>query len=81
MRKLTITSCENGFILKDEYIDSKGDKDTCNSVIQANDEFVDDVDTLTKLLHAVNDVFGMSYDKFGKDNLKVSYDLKGHKLE
>ncbi len=69
--KLTIESCDNGFILQ------KHSEGNTKSVIYDDDER----EAMKILLTEVAEYFGETYDKFKEDNLNITFSKKGHKIE
>lgn len=67
--ELIITRVDNGYILKfsNEF----------SEVIECDDN---SKNTMKRLLEAVADFFGFNYDKFAEDNLKITWQKRGHKL-
>lgn len=78
MWELKIEKIENGFILSHkEEIEE-------NNIVAVKEVLEDDEgekETMTRLLERVSDYFGIGYDKFEADNLKITWDKKGHKID
>lgn len=77
--ELKIRQIENGYIVKYSIEIEEGKFQECEEVFEDND--MDEDECLSKLLYYVGDYFGRSYDKYGKDNLNINFNKKGHKLE
>ena len=75
---LKIEKAENGYIIT-TYIwmddDEKG-----NRIYQENKELVVGDDNLKDLLERIAEWSGYLYDKFGTNNINITFDKKGHKL-
>ncbi len=72
----------NGFIIKENIYDHTDDdgKDIFDEKVSIINMDSDKED-LTKVFELIADWFGYSYDKYGKENLKISWDKKGHRVE
>ncbi|MBI4599780.1 hypothetical protein HY732_02565 [Candidatus Uhrbacteria bacterium] len=73
MIKLTIEEVENGYILSSR--DSDGEE--WKKLVLSDPS--DDREGLKELLAEVANYFGERYDKFGSENLNITFDRKGHK--
>jgi hypothetical protein len=78
MRELKIEKIENGYILSYEEEVEIDKFITTKEVIEEGD---DEKETMARLLHRVAEHFGFYYNKFVNDNLKISWNKKGHKNE
>lgn len=79
--KITIKQANNGFIIEHEEDWSTEDKKDIRiekEVIEDND---DDNESMKNLLIKVAEHFGVSYDKWGEENINITFDRKGYKLE
>jgi hypothetical protein len=78
MNKLIIEQCENGWILSHEEPDENG-------VIKIEKQLVVDEDDnkvgMTELLTKVAEHFGYCYDKWSENNLSITWNNRGHKLQ
>lgn len=74
--KIEIESVSNGYVLSWQEEVEDGVIITEKEVIMDNDE----KESMSALLHRISDYFGLSYDKWGEENLRVSWDEKGHKI-
>jgi len=77
MKELKIIEAENGYILESEYYETD---------IRLVKEYkvVEDVHSepdLIRLLENVAEHFGYGYDKWGKENINITFDKPGHKVE
>jgi len=79
MRECKILEAENGYIIEhQEEAEVDGVFETRRRVIE--DETEDGKKVMIDLLFAIADFFGYQYDKYGKENLKISMDELGHKM-
>lgn len=76
MRELKITECENGYILESQIEITEGRFEPSYEVVE---EIKDDRDCMKRLLELIASFFGHDYNKFAPDNLKITFDKKGHK--
>ena len=77
MKELKIIEAENGYILESVCYETD---------IRLVKEYkvVEDVHgelDLIRLLENVAEYFGYGYDKFGKENINITFDKPGHKVE
>ena len=72
--KIQIETADNGIILKVK----QDSEDTDVNVFQYND---DSRDALKECLENIATMLGYDYDKYGKENINISFDKKGHKLD
>lgn len=77
MIKTTIREAENGWIVIQEIKTDEG-VDTHRHVVEYDDG---DNEGMAKLLKLVAELNGCKYNKYRDDNLNISFDKKGHKLE
>jgi len=84
---ITIKKIDNGFLIESKYpeVDVEIHAITVDNIsdneiekFKVNDE---DKICIARLLDKINDLIGVSYDKFGKENLNITFDKKGHKVE
>lgn len=84
MTKFTIEKVENGFIIRDYiYMD---DNEDGSKKFEENVEVIETSDLseneeLKKILYIVAEKLCYQYDKYGKENLNIQFNKKGHKLE
>lgn len=76
--KIEIEQINNGYILSWQVEAEKNVFRTEKEVIEDNDD--DEKKVMTILLHKISNYFGLSYDKWGKENLRISWDKKGRKV-
>ena len=74
---LEIEKCENGWIVKNYDEQEEGKFIPVKELIVDTDNR----EGMTNLLMKVAEYFGVNYDKYGSDNLEISWSKKGHKLE
>lgn len=85
--KAEIEKVDNGFTVK--YSDYAEDLETeimRTNVFQAGDDMMDaedhaDKECLAQAFHFLAEHFGLGYEKYSKSNIKITCDLKGHKVE
>jgi len=86
-RIIIIKQIENGFLVESKdpgtdmqayalIIDNISDDE--REKFKVNDE---NKICVARLLDKINDLVGVSYDKFSKENLNITFDKKGHKVE
>lgn len=77
MTMLNIEQVENGWIL------SRREQTEENKWVTVKELILDETEYegIRSLLMAVNDFFGKNYDKYGSNNLKISFDGLGSKVE
>jgi len=86
---ITIRQIDNGFLIESKYpemdmdaeihaitVDNISDDEIKNFKVNNEDKIC-----IARLLNRINDLIGISYDKFGKKNLNITFDKKGHKVE
>ena len=78
MRELKIIESETGYVLVSEYWETEDRKET--SYVPIEDASGEE-DCLKRMLLAVAGHFGVEYDRFGKHNINITFDKKGHKVE
>lgn len=91
--KLTIEQTNNGYILswQEEGLERRPSLSAISEtypetlvfreqkeVIEGDEE---DNKVIEKLLYRVAEFFGAPYEKYGENNLNISWNKKGHKLE
>jgi len=90
MNKITIEKILNGYIVYDKYEIEDNKYQIDKTVIEEldncemDDEFKtndDELITLGKLLKTIAEKYGYNYDKFKENNLSITFDKKGSKLE
>jgi hypothetical protein len=69
--KIIIKDADNGYIIEKIYEDEKD-----VFVIEDND---DEQELTKKLLETIAELTGVTYDKWGKNNLSITFDKEGHK--
>ena len=75
----TIKKVDNGYILETPTDTDEGDGQyTSYEVVECNG---DEKETMKRLLEAITDYFGEGYNKFAKDNLNITWDKFGHKVD
>ena len=86
--KILITQAENGIIIT-EYHWEKDDKQgnpiikTYQTIIEdkynSEDDLTKEQNTLKDLIERISEWYGYEYDKFGKENIEISFTKRGHK--
>jgi len=82
--KFTIEKVDNGFIITDYiYVDDNedGTKKIEEQVQVVNTENLSKTEELKTMLFKVADLLGYMYNKYGKENLNITFDKVGYKLE
>lgn len=92
--KITIHKVDNGYILEfpneiiiddertevvteKEVVEMSYDHDDANKFMTDDEEKI----CLGRMLERIADHFGVMYQKFDANNLNISFDKKGHKLD
>jgi len=78
MNELKIIQAENGYILE-SWCEDEDDKITKAFVLVEETE--NDATCLKNMLLLVAEHFGYMYDKFSSENINITFDKKGHKVE
>lgn len=78
MRELRIKEVSNGFVLSWWYRETE-DREVTDMVVV--EDTGDEHDLFQRFLEKVAEHFGYTYDKWGKENLSITFDRKGHKVE
>ena len=73
---LKIKQAENGYI-----ITLPREQDTPEGQIVIESKDGEEKQAFIDLVNELAEQFGFIYNKWKEDNLKISFDLKGHKLE
>jgi len=77
--KITIETTDNGFIVSPGFNDmERGDGDGGQAVFQEIDD--NEHRALTQVLEHVAQLY-FPYDKYSKNNVRITWDKKGHKVE
>ena len=69
--KIIIKDADNGYIIETIYEEQKD-----VFVIEDND---DEQELTKRLLEKIAELTGVTYDKWGKNNLNITFDKEGHK--
>lgn len=77
--KLTIETCDNGYILMWREEDEKGEPCFCKKVIEGAED--DEKETMKRVLYAIAEHLGVNYDKWSGENLNIAWNKKGHKVD
>lgn len=74
--KYIIETADNGYILTTppESEEDRGE-------VQVFEEYESEKKSFEALVYQLAEDFGFTYDKWKKDNLKISWNKKGHKYE
>jgi len=78
MRELRISEANNGYVLS---YDIEQDENVWTEEIEVVEEIDDENDLFRRLLEKVAEYFGMEYNKWGSENVNITFDRKGHKVE
>ena len=78
MWKIEIEKSDKGYILSRKEEIEDGTFRTEKEVIEENDT---EKKTMSRLLYRIAEFFGDNYDKYGKENLKISWNKKGSKVD
>ena len=80
MYAINIEKITNGYILKwEEEIEEKVYKGY--KYVIEGEEDMNSNETMKRLLEYIAEHFGQQYDKWGKENLNITFDKEGHKYE
>lgn len=81
MNTLNIEKVENGFIF--EWLEQvEEDKwKAKKELIEVDFDLDPDKEGWIRVLKYVAEHFGVSYDRFGENNLQISFEGKGHKVD
>ena len=83
MNDLTIKKVENGYIL--EYLADEGTADDpelkMRQIVVEESDDADGEGDMIKLLCSIAEYYGCTYNKFSPNNLRIDFNLKGHKVE
>jgi len=74
---MKIDRITNGYILSWDEEVKEGVFETQKEVIEDRDT---DKETMSALFEWIAEHFGIGYDKWGKENLRISWDKEGHKV-
>lgn len=80
---MEIAQTDNGYILQEYFWEDStksGEKIIGSNTFVFEEDYNDDKKSLIDLLFKVAETLGFSYDKYGKENLNITFDKKGHKL-
>lgn len=78
MSELKIKSAQNGYALEKVLTFDDGKTQEILDVIEEPD---DENGAMKRMLERVAEHFGYTYNKFGNENLVISFTGKGHKVE
>ena len=79
--QLRIKEVSNGFILEWKEDWSEEDDKVIKQEYEVIEETVSEKETMTRLLHRVAIYFGIDDDRYGNENLRISWDKEGRKYE
>ena len=78
MRKIEVFGTHNdGYIIKYQEVVDEDETEDIYLAFNGDDE----KESMIKLLTAIAEHFGFVYDKFSPNNLNITFDRKGHKVE
>jgi len=78
MRELKIIESGSGYVLVSDCWETDDRMETNYVPIE---DFAGEEDCLKRMLEAVADHFGFHYDRYGRENINITFDRKGHKVE
>ena len=81
-KTIEIAILDNGYIVKASILEDIDENQ--NRRYSENEEIIEEEDknkALVRLLYLIAEKTGYMYDKYGKENLNINFDKKGHKLE
>ena len=85
---ITIRKVRNGYILEIPEEDTIGYKDGVpQNVVRIEKAVIEEINDddekegFKRLIEFIADHFGFHHDKWAKDNLRISWDLKGRKVD
>ena len=87
MQIITIKQIDNGFIVESKYPDMDTEvyaitEDYTNESEEERFATTDETKIcIGRLLDKINDLVGVQYDKYGKENLNITWDKTGHKTD
>ena len=79
---IEIARTDNGYIIQDSFwkdTDESGNKIIGNNTYVIKDDY-DENEAIKQLFLKLYELLGYSYDKYGKENLNITFDGKGRKL-
>ena len=81
---MEIAQIDNGYVLQSYFWEDStegGEKIIgSNTLVFEDEDYDDDKESLKNLLYKVAETLGFTYDKYGKENLNITFDKKGRKL-
>lgn len=81
MLELKITQVNNGYILTSAEKDEDEISYENKEVIEDNDDNDDKKEAMKRMLERVAEYFGECYDKWSSENLNISWNKKGSKID
>ena len=78
MRELTIKESATGFVL---MYDVEVRDDVWETEYIPIEDIGDENDLIRRFLEKVAEHFGAHYNKYGKENLNITFDKRGYKVE
>ncbi len=80
---IEIGKTHNGYFLKNYWCESLNEDGS--KLIESDLEIFEIIDgdekAIIRLLNSIAENLGISYDKYGKNNLDINFNKKGHKLD
>lgn len=76
---IKIRRIENGFVVAYDDFSEEGEEIEVETVFEEEDD--EEKPCMTKLLYFVAEHFGQMYDKWDGENLNITWDKKGHKMD
>jgi hypothetical protein len=87
MQTIIIKQIDNGFVIESKYpeMDTQVYAVTENDITTEENDLYKTTDEekvcIAKLLKKINELIGIDYDKWDKENLNITWDKPGHKIE
>ena len=78
---IKIKHIENGFIVVYDDFNINDEKIEVETVFEDIDIDDDKKVCMTRLLYFIAEHYGHQYDKWAKNNLNITWDKKGHKVD
>lgn len=76
---INIKRVNNGFIITSKDLSEMNAEIEIETVFESGEE--DEKKCLADVLYFIAQEFGYSYDKWKEDNLNITWDKKGHKID
>ena len=80
MQEIKIKSISNGYVLSWKEANFLGNKNTTLDIQEVIENNNNKKEGLKKLLENIADYFGFCHNEYSNDNLKITFDKKGHEI-